>query len=47
LDTFWEALMPAGGRIAKEFAAWIPEPDSYKEELHRKHQAWRPERVRS
>ena len=32
---------------SEEFAAWNPEPDSYKEELHRKHQAWRPERVRS
>ena len=36
-----------GRKVAKEFAAWNSEPDSYKEELHRKHQAWRPERVRS
>ena len=34
-------------QFAEEFAAWNPEPDSYKEELHRKHQARRPERVRS
>ena len=36
-----------GRKVAEEFAAWNPEPDSYKEELHRKHQAWRPERMRS
>ena len=28
-----------GRKFAEEFAAWNPE--------HRKHQAWRPERVRS
>ena len=24
-----------GRKVAEEFAAWNPEPDSYKEELHR------------
>ena len=33
-----------GRKVAEEFAAWDSEPDSYKEELHRKHPAWRPER---